>query len=865
MATLGLAVLPVAAAPPVSASLSLPAGFTILDYPTGQAAYNLTDFAWLDDGGLLTAGKDGTVTYVPPSGSPRTVATVPGVRAIGDHGLLGFAPANDYDTTGHVYLTYDKGDPAGTGFGMVEEWTMSPAANPTSFTRTRTLVDGSTMSPQLAESGATHSIDSVVVAPDDSLWVSVGENSNNNGDPHALRSQDVDEPYGKLLHLTPDGLGEPTNPFYSAASPGSWRSMVYVYGLRNPFRFSLDPRSGIPTLADVGWNTTEEVDTFSPGANGGWPCYEGNGRTTFSSYAVCRALYAADSVHLPIWTYPHDGAQASVVGGMFYTGASYPTTYRSSWFFGDYTRQELWTLATDTSGRLTRAPEAHGFAQDAGAPVSFHPGPNGDVTYADLAGGTVRRLVYSPGNRAPVAAFTTSNDPATRTVTFSAADSYDLDGDAITYAWDFGDGSTGSGQSVSHSYAADDPVAATLTVTDPLGAHDSSTSTVHPANHTPVLTLTTPSPRTYGVGDDVQLSASATDTEDGPLTITWRTVLRHCPFAGSCHLHPGDTSTGPTYDEPFTDHGSDTEMLVTAQATDSAGAVVSKTYVALPSLRTVAVNSPVAVAINGTTASTAQVVAGSDVEVNAPVSSSYWHFTRWSDNGAAAHSFTMPDADVTLSTTYTSAIASRYAAMGGAASSLGSPSGVEYDVAGGRARNFTGGRLYWSAATGARAVRGSILAKYIASGGPAALGFPATDEGAVGGGRASYFTRSRIYWGRATGAHVMRGAVLSRYLSAGGPTRYGLPTTDVADVPGGSYAHFSGGRSIFWSAGGGARLLYGAIRATYAAKGWQRSCLGFPSSEQFHIRHGVRERFAHGTITHRGGAKGRTTARCRRG
>ena len=61
----------------------------------------------------------------------------------------------------------------------------------------------------------------------------------------------------------------------------------------------------------------------------------------------------------------------------------------------------------------------------------------------------------------------------------------------------------------------------------------------------------------------------------------------------------------------------------------------------------VAVNSPVPVAINGETAASAQVVAGSTVQLNAPATSSYWRFESWSDAGAAAHTLTMPNADRT--------------------------------------------------------------------------------------------------------------------------------------------------------------------------------------------------------------------------
>ncbi len=838
----------------------LPPAFQLVDYPTGQAANNLTDFAWLEDGALLTSGTDGTITFVPAGGAPRVLTKVPGVRDRGDHGMLGFAPDNDYATTGHVYVAYDKGSITGTGFGMVEEWTASPPANPTSFTRTRAVIDGSA-SPQLAMTSPNHGIDSVVVAPDDTLFVTVGDDTPATGAANSLRAQDTTLPYGKVLHVTPEGRGVAANPFYAAATPSSWRSRTYAYGFRNPFRLALDPRSGVPYVGDVGWSQTEEINALSPGFNGGWPCYEGTTRTTYSSYAVCQTLYTAGSAQLPLWDYDHAGSGASITAGMFYTGTSYPTAYRNSLFFGDYVRGQLWTMATNATGQVTRVPESGGFAGDAGGPVAFHPGPNGDVTYADILSGNVRRLVYGAGNRSPVADFTTTSNPTTRTVSFSAVGSYDLDGDELSYSWDFGDGTSAQGRTTAHTYSTDDPVQVTLTVTDQLEATDEHTAPVHPANHTPELTVDEPA-GTFAVGDDVGLTAEATDLEDGDLAVQWETALLHCPFAGSCHRHPeGGIETGPSYSHEFTDHGADTTMLVTASVQDSKGAVASTTFEARPTLRTLAVNSPVPVTINGETVTSALVVARSVVQLNAPLTSAYWRFQSWSDGGAAAHPITMPNADRTLTANYVSAIAQRYAAMGGSSSVLGSPTSTEYDVAGGRARNYSSGRMYWSAETGAHWVRAPLLTKYLAGGGPTTLGFPTTDGIAVTGGRASYFTGARIYWSSATGAHTLRGPILTKYLAAGGPGGYGLPTTDVVNVTGGSYTHFSGTRSIFWSAATQAHLVFGPIRTRYAALGYQTSCLRFPTTDRLTTTTGYRNNFTGGYITYTT-RTGQTAYRC---
>jgi glucose/arabinose dehydrogenase len=52
-----------------------------------------------------------------------------------------------------------------------------------------------------------------------------------------------------------------------------------VYGLRNPFRFTLHPVTREPYIGDVGWNAWEEINT-GKGANFGWPCYEGGAAGT---------------------------------------------------------------------------------------------------------------------------------------------------------------------------------------------------------------------------------------------------------------------------------------------------------------------------------------------------------------------------------------------------------------------------------------------------------------------------------------------------------------------------------------------------------------------------------------------------------
>jgi len=73
-----------------------------------------------------------------------------------------------------------------------------------------------------------------------------------------------------------------------------------------------------------------------------------------------------------------------------------------------------------------------------------------------------------PANTAPVASFAVSvlAGPAPLTVIFDALSSHDSDGVILTYNWDYGDGSTGSGDEVSHTYTTEGSYTVILEVTD---------------------------------------------------------------------------------------------------------------------------------------------------------------------------------------------------------------------------------------------------------------------------------------------------------------------------------------------------------------------------------------------------------------
>jgi hypothetical protein len=127
-------------------------------------------------------------------------------------------------------------------------------------------------------------------------------------------------------------------------------------------------------------------------------------------------------------------------------------------------------------------------------------------------------------DRLPVSSFTFPNGPilTAALVSFDGTSSYDLDGTIVGYAWDFGDGSTGSGAVPTHSYSVAGSYAAKLNVTDNSGSTQVSTQTVTITDRPPTVTLAQ-SVTTATPGQAVIITISASDP-DGTIanaTINW--------------------------------------------------------------------------------------------------------------------------------------------------------------------------------------------------------------------------------------------------------------------------------------------------------------------------------------------------------
>ncbi|MEH1936924.1 MAG: PA14 domain-containing protein [Nostoc sp.] len=257
----------------------------------------------------------------------------------------------------------------------------------------------------VAGDSESHSVGAVRFGTDGSLFVSFGDGTSYNGiDPRAIRVQDVNNLSGKLLRIDPiTGQGLSNNPFYNG-DPNSNRSKVYDLGLRNPFRFTIDKKTNTPYIGDVGLTTYEEVNVGKPGADFGWPFYEGgldaNGnlislkQPKYSSLDAAQDFYSSGTaVTAPVYTYKHFGSN-SIVMGDFYTGNTFPSIYQGALFVGDFSQGTIDALTFDSQGKVVSVKR---FASQAdtpnlGVPVQITTGQDGNLYYANLTGGEIDRF-----------------------------------------------------------------------------------------------------------------------------------------------------------------------------------------------------------------------------------------------------------------------------------------------------------------------------------------------------------------------------------------------------------------------------------------------------------------------------------------
>ena len=420
--------------------VNLPPGFLLENVASGLT--RPVDLEWLPDGRLLIAEKGGRVRVLDNGVLLSTpfIDISASVNKSADRGLLGVAAHPDFPNTPWVYLlhTYDPPETAGfsdqrgpdgtgqrvsrlvrvnadpaTGYatavagsevvllGTASTWTNigDPAAEQDNLTAPLSCGQmGAYIRDCIPAEGLSHSIGTVQFGPNGHLFVGSGDAATwTTVAPSAVRALDVESLAGKVLRIDPaTGGGVSTNPFWDG-DPSSNASKVWQMGLRNPYRFRVHPTTGAVWIGDVGWEQWEELNTGPPGADFGWPCYEGDDTGSaqqpgYAALAECQSYYTTATPTAPAYSYVHvSGIGGSAVPGDVYQHTAFPTEYHGKLFLADYSFQSLRTVDLDATPLVVTP-----FATDI-LTVDAAVGPDGALYVVNVVSGVLSRIVHLGG------------------------------------------------------------------------------------------------------------------------------------------------------------------------------------------------------------------------------------------------------------------------------------------------------------------------------------------------------------------------------------------------------------------------------------------------------------------------------------
>lgn len=242
-----------------------------------------------------------------------------------ERGLLGMT----FSTDGRkLYLHYSRQP---DGYTVVVEYELGDRAAIDEDSRRELLV--------VEQPFANHNGGQLAIGPDGFLYIGLGDGGGRgDGDPFD-NGQNTEALLGKILRIDPeatteDGVGYAIPPGNPYADGQGGAPEVWLYGVRNPWRFSFDTATGDLWVADVGQQAFEEVDRLP--ANGGFDAGKG-ANLGWSQMEGTHPFEGGENppgAVLPIYEYRHD-PECSIIGGYVYRGEQIPDL-QGVYLFSDY-------------------------------------------------------------------------------------------------------------------------------------------------------------------------------------------------------------------------------------------------------------------------------------------------------------------------------------------------------------------------------------------------------------------------------------------------------------------------------------------------------------------------------------------------
>ena len=538
------------------------------------------EFALLPNKEILFIERRGAIKlYDPEKRSTKLVHTMD-VHSVHEDGLLGLAIDPDYQNNQWIYLFYS---PVGD----------QPIQQVSRFKFAEQVIDLNSeqkiMQIPVQREECCHSAGALEFGPDGNLFISVGDNTN----PHesagfspsderpgrspfdAQKSSGNTNDYrGKILRISMNEDGSYSIPEGNlfAKDPTQGKPEIYVMGCRNPFRFTIDPKTKYLYWGDVGPDAGEDIENRGPRGYDevnqarkagffGWPYFIGNNKPyTKFDFARNVSLEPFDAnqpvntspnntgiKELPkaqeafIW-YPYAGSEEfplvgnggrnAMAGGVYYSDLykgenKFPEYYNGKLIIYDWMRGWFLAVTMDENGDY-QSMERMMPSQIFNNPMDMMFSPEGELYILEYGTGwfvqnkdaRLVKMQYTSGNRKPIVKLGIDKNigAVPMTIQLNGDESIDHDGDVLTFEWKM-DGKTFSKEAnpkltieESGNYTIE------LNVKDVKGNSNSTTSQIIAGNEPPKVVFDIKGNNTFYFADKpLQYEVSVTDTEDGSL------------------------------------------------------------------------------------------------------------------------------------------------------------------------------------------------------------------------------------------------------------------------------------------------------------------------------------------------------------
>jgi len=378
---------------PAHALADLPTGFT--DVVVADSLRFPVGMAFLPDGRLLVAEAKTARVRVLADGLLGDLGGPDSVDAGSEEeGLLGVAVDPGWPARPYLYLYHDAID---AHVWIVRYNVTGDLSDPSSTSLALVPSSKHVVLRDIPDLKPNHNGGTVRFGPDGMLYAALAEDAN------ACTAQDTVSLRGVILRMDVSGLADggggpadkaaiapPDNPYAGHANLNA--RLVWAIGLRNPFRFSIDPTDGTLYLGDVGHMQKEEIDVCdAPGLNFGWPHYEG----TATMFLNDCGFGPPPDLRYPIHEYDNPpAALASVIAGPVYRdpggACAFPPEYEGDLFFTDHYDGVLrrfkkvggtWGFADSVNGQ----PSATDWGRQLGRVADFAVGPDGALWFVHYA------------------------------------------------------------------------------------------------------------------------------------------------------------------------------------------------------------------------------------------------------------------------------------------------------------------------------------------------------------------------------------------------------------------------------------------------------------------------------------------------